>query len=156
MLISIWSIDKEWWWLRRNYLVLLEQKQRGSDTTSWEELIRDFTKDERRRMVGQPPAISMNRTFASWLVVTRRFVIQNRGALRAQRPSRWLDRWGAILPPRIVNEELGDYIEDINRRASEGQSAIWLWLRAGAAVFWTLINAVGYWKTQLGRKRTSQ
>jgi hypothetical protein len=42
-----------------------------------------------------------------------------------------------------VTEDLGDYVEDINRRAAEGQR--WqIYIRTLAAMFWTGVNALGY------------
>lgn len=55
-----------------------------------------------------------------------------------------LDAWGAILPIRIAKEDLGDYMEDIRRRADEGQPAWLLSLRVITALVWTGINTVGF------------
>jgi len=54
-----------------------------------------------------------------------------------------LDAWAAILPIRIAKEDLGDYREDIERRADAGQRWL-LWLRVITALVWTGINAVGF------------
>jgi hypothetical protein len=54
-----------------------------------------------------------------------------------------LDVWAAVLPARIANEDLADYIEDISRRVVAGQRKL-VWLRVAAAIFWTGINAVGF------------
>jgi hypothetical protein len=63
-----------------------------------------------------------------------------------------LDGWAAILPMRVVNEDLGDYIEDIRRRARKGQR--WqLCLRAISGLAWTGVNAAGYVLETLFRKR---
>jgi hypothetical protein len=63
-----------------------------------------------------------------------------------------LDAWSAILPARIVKEEIGDYLEDIHRRAKEGQH--WqIYLRVASAMFWTLINSIGYALKALGNKQ---
>ncbi|MFZ0773456.1 MAG: hypothetical protein WCA49_19560 [Candidatus Sulfotelmatobacter sp.] len=56
---------------------------------------------------------------------------------------RLLDAWGAILPIRIAKEDLGDYMEDIGRRADKGQQWL-LWLRVITALVWTGINAMGF------------
>lgn len=70
----------------------------------------------------------------------------------AQRLSVLLDAWAAILPPRIVNEDLGDYLEDIHRRCAAGQR--WcVYLRVAAAIFWTGLNAVGYAMKAVGKRR---
>jgi hypothetical protein len=66
------------------------------------------------------------------------------------RAHRALDRWAALLPQRVVNEDLGDYIEDINRRAAEGQR--WLiWVRVVVAILTTAVNSVGYVRKALGK-----
>lgn len=64
-----------------------------------------------------------------------------------------LDLWAALLPTRVVNEEIGDCIEDINRRVSAGQGRIRVGLRVCAAIFWTGVNAIGYLRKQIGTKR---
>jgi hypothetical protein len=55
---------------------------------------------------------------------------------RATRSMRILDAWSAVLPARVNNEELGDYIEDINRRVAQGQRRL-VYIRLAAAIFWT-------------------
>jgi hypothetical protein len=65
-----------------------------------------------------------------------------------------LDFWAALLPPRIEKEDLADYMEDIDKRAAGGQRLM-PWIRAGAAVFWTGVNAFGYLMSNvLGRARS--
>jgi hypothetical protein len=59
-----------------------------------------------------------------------------------------LDAWATLLPVRIANEDLADYIEDINRRIVRGQRAL-VHVRVAAAIFWTGINALGYLLRQL-------
>jgi hypothetical protein len=59
--------------------------------------------------------------------------------------------WSAILPGRIVNEEFGDYMEDIHCRIAKGQR--WcVYLRVCAAIFWTGLNAIGYAMKAVGKK----
>lgn len=74
---------------------------------------------------------------------------------RQQRIANILDGWATILPKRVVNEELGDYLEDISKRIAAGQT----WkprLRLLSAIFWTGINAIGYTvKDLLGRRQAS-
>lgn len=66
-----------------------------------------------------------------------------------------LDGWGAFLPARIAKEELGDYIEDIDRRAEAGQR--WLvWVRVITAILWTGINTVGFVTKNLFGKSDKQ
>jgi len=65
---------------------------------------------------------------------------------------RILDTWSLFLPVRLVNEEIGDYLEDINRRLVHGKT--WcIYLRVASAIFWTGLNAIGYARTVLGKKR---
>lgn len=80
----------------------------------------------------------------------------DRVAAAAKQPTVFtvVDAWSVLLPARIATEDLGDYIEDIHRRISDGQR-LRPWLRAGAAVFWTAINAIGYALKQLGRTRAN-
>jgi hypothetical protein len=75
-----------------------------------------------------------------------------RNAERATRSMRILDAWSAILPARVNKEELGDYIEDINRRAMMGQRRL-VYLRLAAAVFWTGIHAVSDLLQSLGKRK---
>jgi hypothetical protein len=72
-----------------------------------------------------------------------------------RRSFRVLDVWSAILPSRIVNEDLGDYLEDIALRVAHGQRTL-IYVRVGAAIFWTGVNAVGYvMKHVLGRPKAT-
>ena len=71
---------------------------------------------------------------------------------RARRTHIVMDFWGALLPARVVKEDLGDYIEDINRRALAGQR-FGLYLRVAAAMFWLAVNTVGYWRKSLGKAK---
>jgi len=65
---------------------------------------------------------------------------------------RLLNAWGALLPIRIAKEDLGDYIEDIHRRAENGEWIL-LWLRVLTALIWTSINVLGFVKrNQLGKE----
>ena len=79
--------------------------------------------------------------------------VLRRGA-RARKVASVLDGWAIVLPARIVTEELGDYLEDINRRALEGQR-FRLCLRMVAAMFWTSVNAVGYYLKEVGKTKSA-
>lgn len=69
----------------------------------------------------------------------------------AKHVQRVLDLWAAVLPARIVNEDLGDYLEDIVRRRAAGQR--WcVYLRVASAIFWTGLNAIGYAMKAVGKK----
>jgi hypothetical protein len=70
-----------------------------------------------------------------------------------RRAESFLSAWASLLPARIATEDIGDYIEDIRRRAEAGQR-VRLALRVVAAVFWTAVNTVGYWRSTMGGKRT--
>lgn len=63
-----------------------------------------------------------------------------------------LDLWAVLLPARISNEVLGDYLEDIHRRAARGQRKL-LYVRVLAAIFWTGVNGFGYLLKKLGTRR---
>lgn len=63
-----------------------------------------------------------------------------------------IDTWSAFLPQCIVNEEVGDYVEDLHRRAVAGQR-VQLWARVLACLFYTTINAAGYALGELRRNR---
>jgi hypothetical protein len=69
-----------------------------------------------------------------------------------QRSVKTLDLWAALLPSRISHEVLGDYVEDINRRADAGQHRL-LYARVVAAIFWTSVNATGYLLEKLGKRQ---
>ena len=63
--------------------------------------------------------------------------------VRERRALTILDGWSALLPVRVATEDVGDYIEDIHRRAEQGQHWL-LWVRVITAVVWTGINAAGF------------
>lgn len=52
-----------------------------------------------------------------------------------------LDRWSRLLPKRIRDEDMGDYVHAINHRLSCGQSRMIL-VRAIAAIFWTGLSSI--------------
>ena len=58
-------------------------------------------------------------------------------------PLRVLDRWARLLPTRIAKEDLGDYMEDVNRRVASGQR-VRPWIRVFLGMLWTAVNAVGH------------
>jgi hypothetical protein len=60
-----------------------------------------------------------------------------------------LEVWSLFLPMRIQREELGDAIEDVNRRILEGQPNWRIKVRALMAIFWTAISTIHYLKTQV-------
>jgi hypothetical protein len=63
-----------------------------------------------------------------------------------------LDAWAAWLPIRIANEEIGDCLEDIARRTRAGQR--WnVYVRVASCIFWSAVNALGYYYEKVGRKK---
>jgi hypothetical protein len=80
---------------------------------------------------------------------------QNRVRSRIARANGIIDGWGAMLPTRIYNEELGDYTEDMMRRAAEGQRAL-VWLRVVTAILYTGVNAIGYVLKAIGKRTAVQ
>lgn len=64
-----------------------------------------------------------------------------------------LDAWSTLLPARVIKEDMGDFVEDINRRIALGQRVL-PWVRCGAAIFWTGVNAIGYLMSNLLGKRS--
>ena len=106
--------------------------------------------------IGLMPRPSNRPSMLSRLVdaIRRAFKKRHRQASAAQRfrhIETILDTWAAILPVRIANEDLADYLEDICRRCDAGQSGR-VYIRTLATVFWTGINAVGYAMKALGKK----
>jgi hypothetical protein len=87
---------------------------------------------------------------------TQRLGRLNRGStapIACVKAAGWLDNLALVLPTRIVNEDLGDFLEDINRRGLHGQSSFKIYLRTTAATFWLIANAVGYLvRTVVARK----
>jgi hypothetical protein len=64
-----------------------------------------------------------------------------------------LDGWACILPARIRNEDLGDYIEDINRRIADGQG--WrAYIRVVIAILDTGMNTYAYVVSLLKGRRS--
>jgi hypothetical protein len=105
------------------------------------------------------PAVSWaQRRLLSWISDRDASLTDLKGTehLRSNRRERRvltiLDCWAAVLPARIVKEDLGDYIEDIKHRCADGQR-IRVWLRALAATFWTGVNSIGYAMTALGKRQ---
>lgn len=74
---------------------------------------------------------------------------------RAARAAAILDAWGAILPARIMNEDVGDFVEDVRRRAQTGQR-VRVWLRVGTAIAWSGVNTAAYVVSALRKSTTDQ
>lgn len=72
-----------------------------------------------------------------------------------QRALSTLDTWALLLPERIATEILGDYVEDINRRTAAGQGRFKIYVRMLAAMFWTGVNAVGYFLKEVGKQKAT-
>ena len=51
---------------------------------------------------------------------------------------------GLVLPKRIVDEDLYDQLEDINRMKSAGFLRWQIWVKIFASIFWAFVKA---WKT---------
>ncbi len=69
------------------------------------------------------------------------------------RAARIFDWAGAALPTRLANEELGDALEDIARRASLGQSKWLIYFKMVTSVLWTAVHAVQHgWRQVEHRK----
>lgn len=67
-------------------------------------------------------------------------------------PLRLIEIWATLLPMRVVSEDLGDYVDEVNRLRREGRYKS-SWACALSALIWTSINAVGYTLRQLGRAK---
>jgi hypothetical protein len=96
---------------------------------------------------------------ADYLIRAAREELRERGerqclALRVRRAVIVLDAWAAFLPPRISTEVLGDYLEDTRRRAADGQRLM-IYVRALSALFWTAVNAVGYFLKEIGKRKAA-
>jgi hypothetical protein len=71
-----------------------------------------------------------------------------RGSYRLRRraiavPQLALIAWSGVLPTRILNEDFGDYIEQVRVAQAEGRF-VQLWRITCGAMFWTAINALTY------------
>jgi hypothetical protein len=71
------------------------------------------------------------------------------------RAAGWLDNLALVLPTRIVNEDLGDVLEQINRRAMQGQSSFKIYLRTLSSMFWLIANAIGYLVRAVGARKSA-
>jgi hypothetical protein len=66
-----------------------------------------------------------------------------------------LDVWALLLPAPVSSEILGDYIEDIHRRALAGQGRAKIYIRMLAAIFWTCVNAIGILLKEIGSRKAA-
>ncbi len=62
---------------------------------------------------------------------------------RASRATTIVNGWARLLPDRIAEEDIGDYLEDVQRCADAGQR-IRVWLRAALAIVWTGVNTIEF------------
>lgn len=81
---------------------------------------------------------------------------------RKQSPARVLNRAkgifglaSALLPARVVDEELGDALEDVNRRLKEGRPRYEINLKIWGAVFWATFHSTSYALKRLGKAVSS-
>lgn len=99
--------------------------------------------------------IAVRERYGRVLRVLRRFA-GDRACLEAStKAAAFLDNVAIFLPSRIVNEDLGDYLEDVNRRAREGQSPTKIYLRTATAAFWLIVNTVGYLARAVGARKSA-
>src|SRR5262249_28065867 len=63
--------------------------------------------------------------------------------------------WAAVLPSRIADEDLGDFLEKIRRMQQRGDPRWLIYLQTFSAMFWTGVNAVGYFLKEIGKKKSS-
>jgi|GEM_PF-3668153 len=61
----------------------------------------------------------------------------------------------ALLPPRIVNEELGDALEDVQSRLARGRPHYEIRLKIWAAVVWAVFHSGTYLLKRLGKAVSS-
>jgi hypothetical protein len=73
-------------------------------------------------------------------------------AIDTRRAEAILDVWALVLPPRVSKEMVGDFLEDIHRRAGAGQPSWRIYLRMIAAIYYTAVNAIGHVRKEFGRK----
>jgi len=81
--------------------------------------------------------------------------VEAQGLQTRPRTEKLLQAWSALLPARINNEVLGDYLEDIHQRIAAGQSRWIISLRIVAAVFWTATDTIGYLLKAIGRSKST-
>jgi hypothetical protein len=95
-------------------------------------------------------------TGLSWDDAERIFAAYAQSLHRSPVSIRLLDVWSCILPIRIAGEDLGGFVEDIDRRLKRGQT--WrVGLCAISAIFWTGLNAFGYgWSLLRGKWRSTR
>jgi hypothetical protein len=91
--------------------------------------------------------------YAAWMNAVESSIIR-RAQLR-RTSLRVLDVWTLWMPQRIVTEELGDCLEDINRRIRIGQSKWLVWGRVVATAWWLTINSIGYFLKASGIRKAS-
>jgi len=61
----------------------------------------------------------------------------------------------AGLPPRIVNEEIGDALEDIRNRMERGRPSYEITLKTWATTFWVLFHSATYALRKIGKAVSS-
>jgi hypothetical protein len=66
-----------------------------------------------------------------------------------------LDSWTLWMPQRLVDEQLGDCLEDIYRRIHEGQSRWLVWGKVAWTMFWLTVHSVGYFLKASGIRKAN-
>ena len=90
------------------------------------------------------------------LAVAHRPLRSRRSASRTSTQSalQVLEVWAAVLPARIAKEDLGDYVENIHHGTQRGEPGWLIYVRCGAAIFWTGLNALSYALKAIGRQKS--
>ena len=74
--------------------------------------------------------------------VFRRGANDNLAVVQPKRALALLDLASLLAPKRVREEEIGDALEDIHRRLSQGQPAWKIYLRVASTLFWVAINSL--------------
>ena len=137
--------------------ILRREQQRAKKDAA--HLARQLAIHERRRNKRNTKHIAVPAQRAVVHIVTKddgnvATVTARHSVQRARRAMGLLDAWSALLPARVAREDLGDYIELIAERLEKGQN--WLvYVNTAGAMFWTGVNAVGYFLKETGKRKTT-
>jgi hypothetical protein len=68
---------------------------------------------------------------------------------------RLLDAWAVWMPQRVVDEQLGDSLEDLARRVAANKSIWSIRIKVALTMFWLTVHSVGYFLKESGIRKSS-
>ena len=131
----------------KRHIVQFQKGRRDLTVREVHEKLAPILTQHEVRMTGVAPKVTMRRA--------ARFEFAHRARLSStsgRSSAAILEVLAHVLPERIVREDLGDFVERTNSAFQNGRWVLG-WLGTASAVFWTTVNALSYFRSNLKGNR---